>query len=85
MSNSSGIVKTVAAVAGVLVLFTFILRAALAPLYQEVGQMEARSGESSGGDYGGGGDAGGGDGGSNININLGGAGGWLNWAFGWAW
>ncbi|MEN9861011.1 MAG: hypothetical protein RLZZ515_1493, partial [Cyanobacteriota bacterium] len=47
-NSSSGLVKTVAAIAGVLLLFTFILRAALAPLYQEVGQMEMRDGSSGG-------------------------------------
>ena len=30
-------------------------------------------------------DSGSGESGSNVNVNLGGLGGFLNWAFGWAW
>lgn len=70
----------VAGVLGMLVLFSIVLRIALAPLYQEVAQMQHEGGESYSGDR-----AGGEGYGSNININLGGLGGWLNWALGWAW
>lgn len=90
-NSSSSVWKTVAIVAGTLLLFTFILRAALAPLYQEVAQAEMRGDSGSGGDSGGGGGGGGGSssggsgGGENVNVNLGGFGGLLNWAFGWAW
>ena len=72
----------VAGVLGLLVLFSVVLRIALAPLYQEVAEMQHGGGESYAG---GGGDSGGEEYGSNVNINLGGLGGWLNWALGWAW
>ncbi len=96
MSKKSNPVRNtlmiVGGVLGMLLLFSLVLRAALAPLYQDVAQMQSR--EGSGGGYGGGvyseGDRGsgsyaGGGSGSNVDINLGGLGGLLNWALGWAW
>jgi hypothetical protein len=85
MSKKSNPVRNtlmiVGGVLGMLLLFSVVLRAALAPLYQDVAQMQSR--EGGGGGAGGGGDSGGG--GSNVDINLGGLGGLLNWALGWAW
>jgi len=73
----------VGGVLGMLLIFSVVLRTALAPLYQEVAHMQSGGGSSGGGDtYSGGG---GGGGGSDVNINLGGLGGLFNWAFGWAW
>jgi hypothetical protein len=75
----------VGGVLGMLLLFGVVLRAALAPLYQEVAHMQT-GGVSGGGSYSGGeSDSGSGESGSNVNVNLGGLGGFLNWAFGWAW
>ena len=94
MSNKSNPVRNtlliVGGVLGMLLLFGVVLRAALAPLYQEVAHMQSGGGSSGGGEgYSGGGGggsySGGGGSGSNVNINLGGVGGLLNWAFGWAW
>jgi hypothetical protein len=97
MSKQSNPVRNtlliVGGVLGMLLLFSVVLRAALAPLYQDVAQMQSRGGESGGGGGysgdGGGGSGGdsysGGGSGSNVNIELGGFGGLLNWAFGWAW
>jgi len=83
MSNQSNPVRNtliiVGGVLGMLLLFSVVLRAALAPLYQDVAQMQSRDGGSGGGSSAGGG------GGSNVNIDLGGVGGLFNWAFGWAW
>lgn len=74
----------VGGVLGMLLIFSIVLRAALAPLYQEVARLQSSGGDSySGG--GAGGDYSGGGSGSDINVNLGGLGGLLNWAFGWAW
>jgi len=83
MSKQSNPVRNtlliVGGVLGMLLIFSVVLRAALAPLYQEVAHMQSGGGSSGGGDsYSGGG-------GSDVNINLGGVGGLLNWAFGWAW
>jgi hypothetical protein len=82
----------VGGVLGMLLLFSLVLRAALAPLYQDVAQMQSRGGESESGGYSGddvgsgsGGGSSSGGSGSNVNIELGGFGGLLNWAFGWAW
>jgi hypothetical protein len=90
MSNKSNPVRNtlliVGGVLGMLLLFGVVLRAALAPLYQEVAHMQSGEGggysRGGGGDSGGGSYSGGGGSGSNVNINLGGL---LNWAFGWAW
>jgi hypothetical protein len=87
MSKQSNPVRdTLLIVGGVLsmlLLFGVVLRAALAPLYQEMAHVQTSggsSGESGGGSYNGE------DGpGSNVDVNLGGVGGLLNWAFGWAW
>jgi hypothetical protein len=95
MSKTSNPVRNtlliVGGVLGMLLLFSLVLRAALAPLYQDVAQIQSRDGESRGGGYSGDGSGGGsysgggGNRGSNVNIELGGFGGLLNWAFGWAW
>ncbi|MBU3664407.1 MAG: hypothetical protein FGM15_00805 [Chthoniobacterales bacterium] len=91
MSKKSNPVRStlmiVGGVLGMLLLFSVVLRAALAPLYQDVAMMQSREG---GGGYSGGGGggesySGGASGGSNVNIDLGGLGGLLNWALGWAW
>ena len=92
MAKNSGnnLLKNVAGIAGILIVFVMILRAALTPLYQEVDEMDrlqeqqlARSAaDSSGGASSGGG---GSSSGENINIDLGGFGGLFNWALGWAW
>lgn len=83
--SDSNLLKNVAGIAGILVVFVIILRAALTPLYQEVGQMERlqeqRMSQNGGGESSGGG----GGSGENINIDLGGFGGLFNWALGWAW
>lgn len=85
MSKQSNPVRNtlliVGGVLGMLLLFGVVLRAALAPLYQEVAHMQSGGGSSDGVEsY-----SGGGGSGSNVNINLAGVGGLLNWAFGWAW
>lgn len=84
MSKQSNPVRNtlliVGGVLGMLLIFSVVLRAALAPLYQEVAHMLSGGGSSGGDSY-----SGGGGGGSDVNINLGGVGGLLNWAFGWAW
>jgi hypothetical protein len=56
--SSNDLLKTVGGVALILILFVVILRAALAPLYQEVAQIEARQDlqpnvNGGGGDFGG--------------------------------
>lgn len=90
MSNQSGPVRNtlliVGGVLGMLLLFGVVLRAALAPLYQEVAHMQSGGGEGESYSGGGGGSSPGG-GGSQTNVNpaLGGIGGLLNWALGWAW
>ena len=92
-NSSNNLLKTVAGVAIILILFVVILRAALAPLYQEVAQIEERQdqqsianseGSSNQGGSGNGGYEGEGSN-ENINVNLGGVGGLFNWALGWAW
>jgi len=91
--SESNLLKNVAGIAGILIVFVIILRAALTPLYQEVGQMERAQqqqlAQNPGGNSGGGSSSGGGGGnggsGENINIDLGGFGGLFNWALGWAW
>jgi hypothetical protein len=96
MSKQSNPVRStlmiVGGVLGMLLLFSVVLRAALAPLYQDVAQMQSRGGESGDGGYSGDGGSGsggnsysGGGSGSNVNIELGGLGSLLNWGFGWAW
>jgi len=94
MSKKSNPVRNtlmiVGGVLGMLLLFSIVLRAALAPLYQDLAQMQSRDGGggggySGGGESGGGGSYSGGGSGSNVDINLGGLGGLLNWALGWAW
>lgn len=89
----SNLLKNIAGIAGILIVFVIIIRAALTPLYQEVGQMEriqqqqlaqnasSNSGGGSGGSY----SNGNGASEENVNINLGGLGGLFNWALGWAW
>jgi hypothetical protein len=91
-NSSNDLLKTVGGIAAILIIFVVILRAALDPLYQEVGQLEARQNQTSqmnaGGSTqqsdngGGGGNEGGGE---NVNVNIGGLGGLFNWALGWAW
>jgi hypothetical protein len=90
-NSSNDLLKTVGGIAAILIVFVVILRAALDPLYQEVGQLEARQNQASqmnaGGstqqsDNGGGGNGGGGE---NVSVNIGGLGGIFNWALGWAW
>ena len=91
-NSSNDLLKTVGGIAAILIIFVVILRAALDPLYQEVGQLEARQNQASqmnaGGstqqsdNSGGGGNGGGGE---NVNVNIGGLGGLFNWALGWAW
>jgi len=87
--TDSNLLKNVAGIAGILIVFVIILRAALTPLYQEVGQMERiqqqEMAQNTGGNSGGGSSGGSGGSGENININLGEPGGWFNWALGWAW
>jgi len=88
MSKQSNPVRNtlliVGGVLGMLLIFSLVLRAALAPLYQEVAHIHSGGVSSGGGDsYSG--DGGGSGGGSDVNISLGGVGGLLNWAFGWAW
>lgn len=94
--SDNSLLKNVAGIAGILLAFVFILRLTLAPLYQEMDHMESlqqqqlasesRDGNSDANDEGGGEDEGGSGGsGENINVNLGGLGGWFNWALGWAW
>jgi hypothetical protein len=88
--SSNDLLKTVGGVALILILFVVILRAALAPLYQEVAQIEARQDLQPNANGGGGGNGGsdfGGDDQSeeNINVNLGGIAGLFNWGLGWAW
>jgi hypothetical protein len=95
--SSSDVLKTVLGIAAILIVFILILRAALDPLYQEVGQLESRQNQpmpvnqtssqqnGNGGGNNGGGSGGGGNGGENVNVNLGGLGGLFNWALGWAW
>ena len=95
MSKKSNPVRNtlliVGGVLGMLLLFGVVLRAALAPLYQEVAHMQSGGGSGGDGSYSGSGDSGGGSysggggSGSNVDINIGGFGGLLNWAFGWAW
>ena len=75
----------VGGVLGMLLIFSVVLRAALAPLYQEMAHMQSGGGSSGGGDSYSGGGGGKSGGGSDVNLNLGGVGGLLNWAFGWAW
>jgi hypothetical protein len=87
MPNQSNPVRNtlliVGGVLGMLLIFSVVLRAALAPLYQEMAHMQSGGGSSGGGDsYSGGG---GGNSGGGSDVNLGGVGGLLNWAFGWAW
>ena len=85
----NSLLKNVAGIAGILIVFVVILRAALTPLYQEVGQMERfqeqQLSQGSGGNSGAGSSGGSSSSGENININLGDSGGWFNWALGWAW
>lgn len=80
-------------IAAALIVFVVILRAALAPLYQEVNDMErtqqlelaqsrssgdSNAGGSSSGEFNPSGSS------ENVNINIG-NGGWVNWALGWMW
>ena len=86
----SNLLKNVAGIAGILIVFVIILRAVLTPLYQEVGQMERLqqqqlAAQNTGGNSGSGSSGGSSGSGENININLGEPGGWFNWALGWAW
>jgi hypothetical protein len=87
--SDNNLLKNVAGVAGILIVFVIILRAALTPLYQEVGQMERyqeqQMSQNSSGGGSEGSSSGGGGSGENINIDLGGFGGLFNWALGWAW
>lgn len=88
--TDSNLLKNVAGIAGILIVFVIILRAALTPLYQEVGQMESLqqqqlAAQNAGSNSGSGSSGGSSGSGENININLGGPGGWFNWALGWAW
>jgi hypothetical protein len=84
--SQNSLVKNVAAIAGILIVFVVILRAALAPLYQEVAQMETEQRQLADTAQNGSGSSGGGNGGGsgeNINVNIGG--GLFNWALGWLW
>ena len=89
----NNLLRNVAGIAGILIVFVVILRATLTPLYQEVGQMErfqeqqlAQGAASNSGGNSGGSSSGSSSGsGENINIDLGNPGGWFNWALGWAW
>ena len=84
--SSNELLKTVVGVSLTLILFVVILRAALAPLYQEVAQIEARQDQQSLSNSGGSSNQGGsGSSNENINVNFGGLGGLFNWALGWAW
>lgn len=91
--SDQSLLKNVLTIAAVLIVFVVILRAALAPLYQEVDdmertqQLELTQSKTGGGSNGGGGYSGGGDSsgsGENVNINVG-SGGFFNWALGWMW
>lgn len=82
--SDNSLLKNIAGLAGILIVFVIILRAVLAPLYLEVGQMERLQQNQLAANAGGNSGAGGGSE-ENFNINLGAPGGWFNWALGWVW